>query len=445
VIERYTLPEMKEVWSEETKLKTWLEVELAVVSALAREGRIPKSAARAVAKRARYNPRRVSQIEDVIKHDMLAFVEAVGESLGSANRYFHMGVTSSDIVDTALALLLRRATRLVVEELEAVKRSVGNLARRHRHTLVVGRTHGMHAEPTTLGLKFTVWYNDLGRSIARIERAAREVEVGKISGAVGNYSHLSPRTEKIALGSLGLGAERPATQVVQRDRHADYVACLAVAASTMERISLEVRHLQRTEVAEMEEPFERGQKGSSSMPHKRNPITLERICGLARVARANAMAAIEDVALWHERDISHSSVERVILPDTTTMVHYMARNLRRVLEGLRIDAAKMAENLELTKGRIYSQRLMLALAEAGWDRRRAYEKVQRLAGKAEARSRHVREVALEDADVANLLGRKAIVEIFDPHFYGRYTDQILKGAGVLPGARVGRKNRRKRG
>jgi adenylosuccinate lyase len=444
VIERYTLAEMKAVWSEETKLKTWLAVELAIVDALAREGRIPKAAAATTRRRARYSVRRVSQIEDVIKHDMLAFVEAVGENLGTASRYFHMGVTSSDILDTALALVLRSATGLVLGELGEVRRSVAKLARRHRHTLVVGRTHGVHAEPTTLGLKFTVWYNGLGRAMDRIERAAEEVEVGKISGAVGNYSHLSPRTEDLALGSLGLKAERPATQVVQRDRHAAYVAALAVAASTLEQIALEVRHLQRTEVAEMEEPFERGQKGSSAMPHKRNPITLERICGLARLARTNALAAIENVALWHERDISHSSVERVILPDTTTLVHYMARNLKRVLDGLSIDAAKMAENLELTGGRIYSQRLMLALAEAGWGRRRAYEKVQQLAEAARGGRRHLRDVAIQDAGVVGILGKQTIIEVFDPSYYGRYTDQILKEAGVLPGAGVGRKNRRKR-
>jgi adenylosuccinate lyase len=444
VIERYTLAEMKDVWSEETKLRTWLEVELAVVGALAREGRIPKAAAATIRKRARASVSRVHEIESVIKHDMLAFVEAVGENLGATSRYFHMGVTSSDILDTALALNLRSATTLVVEELGAVKRSVGRLARDHRRTLVVGRTHGVHAEPTTLGLKFAVWYNLLGRAIARLELASREVEVGKVSGAVGNYSHLSPRIEDLALRSLGLKPERPATQVVQRDRHAAYVAALAVAASALEQIALEVRHLQRTEVAEMEEPFERGQKGSSAMPHKRNPITLERICGLARLARTNALAAVENVALWHERDISHSSVERVILPDTTILVHYMARNLKRVLDGLAIDADQMARNLELTAGRIYSQRLMLALAEAGWGRREAYEKVQRLAEAARRTGRHLREVALEDRAVEDLVGRKAIIEIFDPSYYGRYTDQILKQAGILPGAGVGRKNRRKR-
>ena len=444
MIERYTLAEMKEVWSEETKLRTWLDVELAVADALAREGRIPRAAAATIRKRARASASRVRAIEDVIKHDMLAFVEAVGENLGATSRYFHMGVTSSDILDTALALVLRRASRLVVRELAAVRHSVGRLARKHRRTLVVGRTHGVHAEPTTLGLKFAVWYNLLGRAIERLELAAAEVEVGKISGAVGNYSHLSPRIEDLALRSLGLKAERPATQVVQRDRHAAYVAALAVAASVLEQIALEVRHLQRTEVAEMEEPFERGQKGSSAMPHKRNPITLERVCGLARLARTNALAAVENVALWHERDISHSSVERVILPDTTILVHYMARNLKRVLDGLVIDAAKMARNLDLTAGRIYSQRLMLALAEAGWGRRRAYEKVQRLAEAARRTQRHLRDVALEDRAVEKLLGVRTITDIFDPSYYGRYTDQILRQAGILPGAGVGSKNRRKR-
>jgi adenylosuccinate lyase len=444
LIERYTPREMKLVWSDRRKLDTWLEVELAIVGALAREGKVPRAAAARIRRKARYNQRRVEEIEGVIKHDMLAFVESVCESLGPDSRYFHMGVTSSDILDTALALVLRQATGLVIADLEAVRRTVASLARRHRGTLVMGRTHGMHAEPTTLGLKFAVWYNDLGRAIERVERAGIAVEFGKVSGAVGNYSHISPRAESLALASLGLAAERPATQIVQRDRHADYVASLALAAASMERIALELRSLQRTEVAEIEEPFTRGQKGSSSMPHKRNPILLERVCGLARLVRGHAVAALENVALWHERDISHSSVERVILPDATIAVDYMARCLNLVLRGIKIDRARMRANLDMTAGRVYSQRLMLLLMEAGWTRKRAYETIQQVAAQAEAEGRHLSDAACRDRRIAGAVPRPRIVEVFDPRFYGRYTDRVLKEIGILPGAKVVRKNRRRR-
>jgi adenylosuccinate lyase len=434
---------MARIWSEERKLRTWLEVELAIVDALAAEGRIPKAAARRIRKRARFDAAKVARIEEVTRHDVLAFVEAVGESLGPDSRYFHMGVTSSDILDTALALVLRDAARLVVDGLEAVRTAAARLARDHRATLIVGRTHGVHAEPTTLGLKFAVWYNDLGRAIERIRRSAAEVCVGKVSGAVGNYSHLSPRVEDLALGSLGLVPERPATQIVQRDRHAGFLAALALAAASMERIALEIRSLQRTEIAELAEPFASGQKGSSAMPHKRNPIVLERVSGLARLVRGHAVAAMENVALWNERDISHSSVERVILPDATTAVCYMARCLGQVLEGLVVDPARMRRNLDLTKGRIYSQRLMLALMNSGWTRKHSYEKVQRLSAEAEARGLDLAAVAGEDPEIASALGDGGIAEVFDPRFYGRYTDQILRETGILEGARRGRKNTRK--
>jgi adenylosuccinate lyase len=434
---------MQSVWSEEAKLRTWLRVELAIVDAQAREGQVPRAAALRIRKRARIDAKRIAQLEEVTRHDLLAFVEAVSENLGRDSRFFHKGVTSSDIVDTSTALLLGDATDLIIGELGALKKAIGRLARKHAATLTVGRTHGMHAEPTTLGLKFAVWYNDIGRAIGRIERAALELRVGKVSGAVGNYSHLSPEIETVALGFLGLKPERPATQVVQRDRHAELISSLALAASSMERIAVEVRNLQRTEIAEMEEPFERGQKGSSSMPHKRNPIGCERISGLARLLRGFAATSYENVALWHERDISHSSVERVVLPDATIAVHYMARCLARVLGGLRVDAAKMRENLDITKGLVYSQRLMLALMEAGWERRRAYEKVQLLA--AGAGGRHLADAASEDREISRELGAAGIREIFDPKFYARYTDQILREVGILPRSTVGRKHTRKRG
>jgi adenylosuccinate lyase len=430
VIERYTLPEMAEVWSDKRKLDTWLAVEVAIVEALAAEGRVPEEAAGRIARSASYDAGRMRELEKTTKHDVLSFVETVGESLGEDSRYFHMGVTSSDVLDTSLALVMKDATRLIRLELERIREVLAGLAGRHRETLTVGRTHGMHAEPMSLGLKFAVWHNDIARAASRIERSGEEVCVGKVSGAVGNYSHFPPEIEERALGALGIGYERPATQVVQRDRHAGYVCSLALAASVMEKIAVELRHLQRTEVGEAEEPFTKGQKGSSSMPHKRNPITLERITGLSRLVRAHAVAAMENVALWHERDISHSSVERVILPDSTIAVHYMARCLVDILGGLRIDTDRMLRNLELSGGMIYSQRLMLSLMEAGWKRRAAYERVQKLAWEAHEAGLTLKEQVSNDREVVTALGEGGVESAFDPAHYTKHTKRILHGIGI---------------
>jgi adenylosuccinate lyase len=430
VIARYTLPEMAEVWSDHRKLDTWLAVELAIVDALAEAGRVPSRAAKRIRRNASYDAGRMREVEETTKHDVLAFVETVCESLGEDSRYFHMGVTSSDVLDTSLGLLLKDATRLVKEELGSVRRALRGLVVRHRETLIIGRTHGMHAEPMSLALKFAVWHNDVARAITRIERARDEVCVGKISGAVGNYSHLPPEVEERALAILGLGYERPATQVVQRDRHAAYLCALALAAGVMEKVAVELRHLQRTEVGEVEEPFTQGQKGSSSMPHKRNPIVLERIAGLSRVVRADAVAAMEDVALWHERDISHSSVERVILPDSTTAVHYMARCLTGVLKGLKINVERMRENVDITGGMIYSQRLMLCLMESGWERKTAYERVQALAAKARKAGRTFRDQVSRDAEVVEALGSGGVETVFDPSYYMKHTGKILREIGM---------------
>ena len=430
MIERYTLAEMAEVWSENRKLDTWLAVELAIVDALAAEGRVPVDAAKRIRENAAYDARRMRDLEEVTKHDVLSFVESVGESLGDDSAYFHMGVTSSDVLDTALALLLKEATHLILNDLDKVRRGVGRLAVLHRNTLTIGRTHGMHAEPMSLALKFAVWYNDLGRAMTRIETARDDVCVGKISGAVGNYSHFPPEIEERALGSLSIPYERPATQVVQRDRHAAFLCSLALAACVMEKMAVELRHLQRTEVGEAEEPFTKGQKGSSSMPHKRNPITLERITGLSRLVRANAHAAMENVALWHERDISHSSVERVILPDSTVVVHYMARCMADIVGGVRIDSERMRRNMEMSAGMVYSQRLMLCLLEAGWERRQAYERVQRLAREAYAAGRSLKDQASADRDVVDVLGDGGLEAVFDPAYYTRHTDRILRDAGI---------------
>ena len=431
MIERYTLPEMAEIWSEETKLAKWLEVELAVVDALAATKAMPADAARRMRKAARFDVEDVRAREEVTRHDTLSFVECVCESLGDDSRYFHKGLTSSDVVDTALALQIRDATGLVMGELKELRKAVRAQSAAHRDTLMIGRTHGIHAEPITLGLKLAVWYRELGRAVDRIERASQEVYVGKISGSVGTYSHLSPEVEDGALKALGLKPERPATQIVQRDRHAAYLASLALAASTLEKMSVEIRHLQRTEVDEAREPFGAGQKGSSSMPHKRNPITLERVSGLARLIRGYALAALENVALWHERDISQSSVERVIFPDSTALMHYMTRRMRETIENLDVNPDRMRANMDLTRGLIYSQRLMLTLMDAGWERTRAYEKSQQLAKSAVAAAADFRDLAADDREVIDTLGPEKVDEIFDPAFYVRYVDSILKETGII--------------
>jgi adenylosuccinate lyase len=431
LIERYTLPEMAGIWSEKNKLDKWLEVELAVVDALARTGAVPVEAARRMRENARFEVDDVRAREEVTRHDTLSFVECVCDGLGDDSRYFHMGLTSSDVVDTALALQIRDANNLVLGELSALRDAVRAQVRTHKDTLMIGRTHGIHAEPITFGLKLAVWYQELGRALARIERAAEEVFVGKISGSVGTYSHLSPDVEDGALKALDLKPERPATQIVQRDRHAAYLMSLALAAASLEKISVEIRHLQRTEVDEAREPFGAGQKGSSSMPHKRNPITLERVSGLARLIRGYALAAVENVALWHERDISQSSVERVIFPDSTILLHYMLRKMRKVIENLDVNAERMRANLDLTRGLIYSQRLMLTLMDAGWERTRAYEKSQQLAKSAMAAASDFRDLAAHDREVADALGPERIDEIFDPAFYVRYVESILRETGII--------------
>ncbi len=431
MIERYTLPEMAAVWSERNKLDKWLEVELAVVDALAETGAVPGEAALRMRRSARFEIEDVRAREEVTRHDTLSFVECVCESLGDDSRYFHMGLTSSDVVDTALALEIREATGLVLDELSALRDAVRTQARIHKDTLMIGRTHGIHAEPITFGLKLAVWYKELGRASSRIVSASEEVCVGKISGSVGTYSHLSPEVEDAALRVLELKPERPATQIVQRDRHAAYLMSLALSAATLEKMSVEIRHLQRTEVDEAREPFGAGQKGSSSMPHKRNPITLERVSGLARLVRGYAFAALENVALWHERDISQSSVERVIFPDATILLHYMLRKMRQVIENLDVDVDRMRSNLDLTRGLICSQRLMLTLMGAGWERTKAYEKSQQLARSAMGGAADFRDLAADDREVVDALGPERIDEVFDPAFYVRHVESILKETGII--------------
>jgi adenylosuccinate lyase len=405
VIPRYTLPEMGAVWAEETKLGHWLRIEVLACEAWAELGRIPPADLEAIRSGASVDPDRVRRIEETTHHDVAAFVQAVAESVGPAGRWIHFGMTSSDLLDTALALQLRDAAGLLLAKLEALLAAVRDRALEHRATLCVARTHGVHAEPTTFGHKLAVWAFELDRDRERLRRARDAVGVGKVSGVVGTYGSVDPFVEEHVCRELGLRPAEAATQVIQRDRHAEYVGALAITAATVEKIAVELRHLARTEVREVEEPFEPGQKGSSAMPHKRNPVLCERITGLARVVRAAVQPALEDVALWHERDISHSSVERVILPDATIALDYMLHLAEHVVRRLRVFPDRMRANLEAGGGLAFSQQVLLALIDRGMGRDEAYRLIQEAAAEAWDRGADFRDgirarTELTDAELA---------------------------------------------
>src|SRR5437870_11646323 len=421
---------MGRIRGEEAKYTAWLRVELAVCEAYARRGRIPADALARIRQKPRVDIRRILEIQDRVKHEMIALLTSLEEQLGTDSRFVHIGLTSNDVWDTALAVQLRDAADLLIIGQERLRAALGDLARRHKDTLIVGRTHGVHAEPTTFGLKVAVWYVEAGRNLERLRRARDVVAVGKLSGAVGNFAHVEPELEDEVCAALGLGAEAVSTQIVQRDRHAEFCATLAVAAASLEKIALEVRGLQRTEVLEAQEPFGEGQKGSSAMPHKRNPELSERICGLSRVIRANAQAALENVALWHERDTSHSSVERVILPDGTILLDYLLHLTTFILEGLDVDTARMTENLELSHGLIYSQRVLLRLTDAGLPRQVAYEIVQRHAMRAWRERQPFLELLMADPAVTDRLSADELKACFDPAPFLRNVDAIFRRAGL---------------
>jgi adenylosuccinate lyase len=429
VIERYTRPAMGSIWSEAAKYQAWLRVEVAVCEAFARRGRIPPEAMARI-RAVRVDVERILEIQRRVKHEMIALLTSLEEQLGADSRFVHAGLTTSDVWDTATALQLREAADLLLAGQERVRAALRALALRHRDTLTIARTHGVHAEPTTFGLKVAVWYVEAGRNLQRLRRAREAVAVGKLSGAVGNFAHVGPDVEEEVCRELGLGVEPVSTQVVQRDRHAEFCAALAVAGASLEKIALEVRGLQRTEVLEAQEPFGEGQKGSSAMPHKRNPELAERICGLARLLRTNALAALENVALWHERDISHSSVERVVLPDSTILLDYMLDLTTFIVEGLDVDPARMAENLEASHGNIYSQRVLLRLTESGLARQTAYELVQRHAMRAWKERRPLLELLAEDPAVAERLSPAELKACFDPGWYVRNVAAIFRRAGL---------------
>jgi len=426
VIERYTRREMGRLWTEQAQYESWLEVELAACEVLATRGRIPEADLETIRGRAAFDVARIHEIEATVGHDVIAFLSSVAEAVGPAARHIHHGLTSSDVVDTALALRLVRALDLLLSGLERLRKALEEQARAHRDTLMVGRTHGIHAEPYTLGLKFAGWYAEATRNRDRLATAREEIRVGKLSGAVGTYSHLPPDVERDVLERLGLRQETVATQVVPRDRHAAVVAALGILASSLDRIATEIRHLQRTDVREVEEPFTPGQKGSSAMPHKRNPVKCENVSGLARVVRAHVQAALEDIPLWHERDISHSAVERVVLPDATIACDFMLARMTGIVERLHVYPERMLHNLELTRGLVYSQAVLLALTEAGLSRDEAYDIVQGCAMRTWAGEGDFRELVAGDPRVRGVVDEALLRERFDPRRYLAHVDAIYE-------------------
>src|SRR5690348_6645399 len=417
---------MGKIWSDENKFRCWLQVEVAASLTLAEAGIVPPEAAQAIARKADFDLQRIHEIEAEVKHDVIAFTTAVAEKIRTEARWLHYGLTSNDVVDTAQALQLKEASRLIRNDLEKLKNVLARRAQEFRHTPIIGRTHGIHAEPTTFGLKLAIWYAETVRNIARFERSAEEMRVGKLSGAVGTFAHLEPDMEARICERLGLRAAPISSQVLQRDRHAYYVATLATIAATLDKIATEIRHLQRTEVREAEEYFSEKQKGSSAMPHKRNPITCEQISGLARVVRSNAQAAFENVALWHERDISHSSVERVILPDSTILVDYLLTKTTDLIDTLLVYPNRMLKNLESTGGLVFSGQLLLDLAEHGMSREDAYRLVQKHAMRAWKEDLNFRELVMNDPEITSRIPAKQIEQAFSIERQLRNVGKIFK-------------------
>lgn len=417
MIDRYTRPEMARIWSEQSKYQAWLDVELAAAEALAETGEVPADAARALRQHAGFDVARIQEIEREVKHDVIAFTTTVAEKMAKAghseaSRWLHYGLTSNDVVDTAQALLVRSASEVILKGLNSLLESLKRRAYEFKDTVQIGRTHGIHAEPITFGLKLALFWAEIRRNLHRFEAASDDMKVGKISGAVGTFGHIGPAAEERICKKIGLKQATIASQVISRDLHANYISSLALIAASLEKISLEIRHLQRTEVREAEEPFAPGQKGSSAMPHKRNPVTCEQICGLARIVRANAQAAFENIALWHERDISHSSVERIIFPDSTILVDYMLAKTDWLISGLRVDAKRMKNNLDMTGGLVFSGQLLLDLAAAGMLREQAYKLVQAHAMRAWDSDTGFRAAIESDPEIGKFLTKERLAESF---------------------------------
>jgi adenylosuccinate lyase len=417
---------MKGIWDLKHKYEIWLEVELQACAAFERTGQAPRGTTAKIRKKAKIDVERIAEIEKTTKHDVIAFLESLADTVGPEHRFLHMGLTSSDVVDTGLAVQMTEALDLILEGVEEFLEVLKRQALRHKNTVMVGRSHGIHGEPISFGFKLAIWYEEFGRHVERLRRVRSEIAVGKLSGAMGTFAHQGPDIEEYVCSKLGLTCDPVSNQIVQRDRHAAYVTALALLAATIEKIATEIRHLQRTEVLEAEEFFSEGQKGSSAMPHKRNPVVSENLCGLARLARANSLAAMEDVALWHERDISHSSVERVIMPDSTVLVDYMLAKVTDLIRHLVVYSDRMRRNLELTGGLVYSQRLLLTLVGKGAQRKESYEAVQRNAMASWQGAGGLQELVGKDPFIAGHLSKKEIAACFDPAYYLRHLDHIFR-------------------
>jgi adenylosuccinate lyase len=430
VIDRYSRPEMRQIWSDERKFQIWLEIEILACEAMAERSQIPEQDAAEIRKRARFSIPEIAEIEKRTNHDVIAFLENVAESVGPASRWIHQGLTSSDILDTTLAVQLSESGRILSEDVKELRLVVADRARRFKMTPMIGRSHGIHAEPITFGLKLALMFDEFGRAKERLSQTLERIRIGKLSGAVGTHAHVDPAIERAVCEKLGLKPATISTQIVQRDRHAEFLATLAVIASSVDRWATEFRHLQRTEVLEVEEFFSEGQKGSSAMPHKRNPITSERLSGLARVIRGNAVVALENVALWHERDISHSSAERIILPDSCTLLDYMLVKLREIVEGLQVYPERMEANLAMTKGLYFSQSVLLALTRAGAERKSAYEAVQRAAMKTWKGEGTFAENAKKEPEITARLSAVEIDRLCSLEVHFQHVDATFQALGL---------------
>lgn len=430
MIERYSLPEIAKIWSDENKFSIWLKIELLASEANSKLGIVPAASLKKIKQKAKFNVKKINEIEEVVKHDVIAFLTNVGSYVGSDSRYIHYGMTSSDVLDTALALQMKQAGELIIQKIEALRKVLYKQAKRYKYLTMIGRTHGVHAEAITLGLKFALWYDEMNRNLKRMHEADKSVAVGKISGAVGTYEHISPKVQDYVCEKLGLQSAKISTQILQRDRHAEYLSAIAIAGSSLEKFATEIRHLQRTEVLELEEPFTKGQKGSSAMPHKKNPIICERIAGLARLLRGNALAGMENVNLWHERDISHSSVERMILPDSTMLLYYMLAKTIEVIEGLAVNKQNISKNLNLTHGLLHSQKVLLKLVEKGLTREEAYKIVQDNAMKCWKTGEEFKDLLLKDNRCKNIINPNDLKGLFSFEKSLKNIDFIYRKVGI---------------
>ncbi|MBU1052375.1 MAG: adenylosuccinate lyase [Proteobacteria bacterium] len=425
MISRYTRKIMGDIWTDENKYKTWLMVEVLACEAMAKIGRIPEAAALNIKNKANFSVDRINEIEAATKHDVIAFLTNVAEYVGPDSRYIHMGLTSSDILDTSMAYLLKEAGGIIIKDCDDLIDTIKEKAFKHKDTVMIGRSHGIHAEPITFGLKLSVWYDEMKRNKKRFQSAIETISYGKMSGAVGTFANISPQVEEYVCKNLGLKPAPASTQIIQRDRYAEYFTSLAIMASSIEKMAVEIRHLQRTEVLEAEESFSKGQKGSSAMPHKKNPIGSENMSGLARVIRANSMAALENIPLWHERDISHSSVERIIAPDSTILMDYMLSRFTGIIKNLAVYPDRMTKNMNALKGLIFSQQILIALAESGISREDAYQMVQTHAMKVWDEDKDFKTLLTGDEKICSLLGKDKIEEIFDVKYHLKYISTIF--------------------